>query len=128
MVGWLEKYLDRPWRSAKVSTEMPDGRVVYYPFGTLLAKYGIAKNGYVFPSKHDLLRHRAWIVLWSILWTLLWTILSGAAVFYAYLVDHPTWAFPVYAVWLVSGCVLYWVWQRIALRGLQRSSFIWPPR
>jgi hypothetical protein len=128
MIGWLEKLL--AGKSDNWRTEMADGRVVFYPLGTLLPKYGIAKNGYVLPSMHDSLKLRAWFMLWWILWIVLWTPLWNAAGYYV-----PNWGFALYAVWfaayavgLVSGCVFYWIWMRIALRGLPRSTFIWPPR
>lgn len=91
-------------------SKMPDGRVVFYPYGRLFAK------GYVIPTERGYQTLRARITLWMAL---------SAALTYGAI----GWRGYPLGFAVLAGCVVfYWAWMRFAVRGLQRSSFGGPIR
>jgi hypothetical protein len=91
-------------------SKMPDGRTVFYPYGRLFAK------GYVIPTERDYKLLRARITLWMVLSA---ALTYGVFRWRGYLLGFAA---------LTVCVVFYWAWMRLALRGLQRSSFGGPIR
>lgn len=86
-------------------SKMPDGRVVFYPYGRPFAK------GYVISTERGYQRLRARISLWMAAMTALTYGAIG-------------WSGYPMGIAVCTVCVVfYWAWMRLALRGLQRSSF-----